>query len=58
MIIMDIISASLLLPLLFFSFYVVERVISHYVEKKKRARRLRIIRSRRRELELELSRCA
>jgi len=58
MIIVDIISAALLIPSFMFCVYVVERVIDHYVQKKKRAEKLRIIHQRRRELALELSRCA
>lgn len=58
MIIVDIISALLLIPSFMFCVYVVERIIDHYVQKKKRAEKLRIIHQRRRELALELSRCA
>ncbi len=58
MIIVDIISAVLLIPSFMFCVYVVERIIDHYVQKKKRAEKLRIIHQRRRELALELSRCA
>ncbi len=58
MIIVDIISAVLLIPSFMFCVYVVERIIDHYVQKKKRAEKLRIIHQRRRDLALELSRCA
>ena len=58
MIIVDIISALLLIPSFMFCVYVVERIIDHYVQKKKRAEKLRIIHQRRRELALELSKCA
>ena len=58
MIIVDIISAILLLPTLFFMFYVVERIINKYVQKQKRAQKKRIIELRRRELALELAKCA
>lgn len=58
MIIGDIISALLLLPTLFAMFYVAERVINRYVQKKKRAAKRRIIEIRRKELALELAKCA
>ena len=58
MIIVDIISAALLIPSFLFCVYVVDRIINHFVQKKKRAEKLRIIHQRRRELALELARCA
>lgn len=58
MIIGDIISALLLLPTLFGMFYVAERIINRYVQKKKRAEKRRIIEIRRKELALELAKCA
>ena len=58
MIILDIISAILLIPTFCLCVYAVERVINHFVQKKKRAEKKRIIMQRRRELALELARCA
>jgi len=58
MIIVDIISAVLLLPTLFFMFYVAERIINRYVQKQKRAEKKRIIELRRKELAIELAKCA
>ncbi len=55
---MDIISAIVMLPVLCLCFYVVERVLNHFVQKRKRVEKMRIIRSRRRELALELAKCA
>ena len=55
---MDIISAIILLPALCLSFYAVERVINRYVEKNKRKAKMRVIRTRRKELALELAKCA
>ena len=55
---LDIISAILLLPFLFGCFYAAERVINNFVQKKKRKEKMRIIRSRRRELAIELANCA
>lgn len=54
----DFIGALLFLPTLCLCFYAVERLLAKRVEKKKRAAKLRVIRSRRRELASELSRCA
>lgn len=54
----DFISAIVLLPALCLSFYAAERVINHFVEKKRRKERQRVIRMRRRELAYELSRYA
>lgn len=54
----DLTSAILLLPCLGVCVYVVERVLNNYVQKKKRAERLKIIRARRIELARELSQCA
>ena len=54
----DIISAIVLLPALCLCFYAAERVINHFVEKKRRKERMRVIRMRRRELAYELSKCA
>lgn len=55
---MDIISAIVMLPALCLCFYAVERVINHYVQKNKRKEKMRIIRSKRKELALELAKCA
>ncbi len=55
---MDVISAVVMLPALCLCFYAVERVINHYVQKNKRKEKMRVIRSRRKELAIELSRCA
>jgi len=55
---MDFISALLFLPLLCLCFYAAERIINKFVQKRKRAEKMRIIRSRRRELAIELARCA
>lgn len=54
----DFISAIVLLPALCLCFYAAERVINHFVEKKRRKERMRVIRMKRRELAYELSRCA
>lgn len=54
----DFISAILLLPFLFLCFYAAERVINKFVQKKKRQEKMRIIRNRRRELAIELAKCA
>ena len=55
---MDIISAIIMLPALCLCFYAVERVINHFLEKNRRKAKMRIIRSRRKELALELAKCA
>ncbi|MBQ8338073.1 MAG: hypothetical protein IJY33_02905 [Oscillospiraceae bacterium] len=55
---LDLISAIVFLPFLFLCFYAAERVINKYVQKKKREEKMRIIRSRRRELAIELAKCA
>ena len=54
----DFISAIVLLPALCLCFYAAERVINYFVEKKKRKERMRMIRTMRRELAYELSKCA
>lgn len=54
----DFISAIALLPVLCLCFYAAERVINHFVEKRRRKEKMRVIRMRRRELAYELSRCA
>lgn len=58
MLIMDIISAALFLPMLGVLVFAVERVINHFLEKEKRKQRMRMIRAQRRELAIELSKCA
>ena len=58
MILADIISAVFLLPTLALFVYATERVIDHFVQKEKRKERMRIIRAQRRELAIELSKCA
>ena len=58
MILADIISAVFLLPTLALFVYAAERVIDHFVQKEKRKERMRIIRAQRRELAIELSKCA
>ncbi len=55
---LDLISAIVFLPFLFLCFYAAERVINKYVQKKKREEKMRIIRNRRRELAIELAKCA
>ncbi len=58
MILADIISAVSLLPVLGLLVYATERVIDHFVQKEKRKERARLIRAQRRELAIELSKCA
>jgi len=58
MIIVDLISAMLLLPTLCLFFYIAERIVNKYVQKQKRAEKKRIIELRRRELAIELAKCA
>lgn len=58
MILADIISAVFLLPTLGLFVYLAERVIDHFVQKEKRKERMRMIRAQRRELAIELSKCA
>lgn len=58
MILADIISAVTLLPMLGLFVYVTERVVDHFVQKEKRKERMRLIRAQRRELAIELSKCA
>ncbi len=55
---MDIISAIVMLPALCLSFYAVERVINHFVQKNKRKEKMRIIRNKRKELSALLADCA
>ncbi len=55
---MDVISAIIMLPALCLCFYAVERVVNHYVQKNKRKEKMRIIRSKRKELAIELAKCA
>ncbi len=55
---LDLISAIVFLPFLFLCFYAAERVINRFVQKKKREEKMRIIRNRRRELAIELAKCA
>lgn len=55
---MDFIGALLFLPALCLCFYAVERVLDRQLQKRKRALKMRIIRSRRRALSSELRKCA
>ena len=55
---LDIISAVAFLPFLCLCFYIAERIIDRFVQKRKREEKMKIIRSRRRELAIELAKCA
>lgn len=52
---LDFLGAVLLLPTFGLCVYAVERVINHYVEKKRREEKMRLIKKRRRELALYLA---
>ena len=58
MFIVDLISAILILPAFAVCVYAVERVINYFLEKERKKQRMRLVRRQRRELAIELSKCA